>query len=151
MMTQAELAAAQAAMRERAKVRRELRKRHKAPRLEGFGCKHMMGLDPCPVTRNGSCRIQAKLLHLERHYGLDYETLVSLLAAQNKRCAICKEPFTVFVASGKRKAGWVPDHCHKTGKVRALLCHACNVKIGLFHDDPVELEIAAAYLRKHGA
>jgi hypothetical protein len=43
------------------------------------------------------------------------------------------------------------DHDHVTGAVRALLCHGCNIGIGLFRDDPGLLEDAASYLRAHGA
>ena len=37
---------------------------------------------------------------------------------------------------------------HKTGQIRGLLCHSCNLAIAHFKDDPYLLFSAVAYLRK---
>lgn len=66
---------------------------------------------------------------------LDYLTIK---ARQNGKCAIC---------------GIIPlrrlsvDHCHKTGKIRGLLCHYCNTALGMFKDDTEIIEKALVYLR----
>ena len=38
------------------------------------------------------------------------------------------------------------DHCHKTGKIRGLLCSTCNLMIGNAYDNPEILRSGANYL-----
>jgi len=40
------------------------------------------------------------------------------------------------------------DHDHKTGKIRGLLCMACNRGLAWFKDKPENLRNAAKYLRR---
>jgi hypothetical protein len=39
------------------------------------------------------------------------------------------------------------DHCHRTGKIRGLLCNSCNQGLGLFKDDEKIMKQAADYLK----
>lgn len=76
---------------------------------------------------------KAKLKHL---YGLTPEEVTELLESQNGLCAICKSiPVKACV-----------DHDHETNEVRGILCHSCNVALGLFKDDIKVLEQAMEYL-----
>lgn len=66
--------------------------------------------------------------------------------AQGNRCAICGDPPD---PNGKRAASRLHvDHCHETGKTRALLCLRCNNGIGHFLEDPARLAAASEYLAK---
>jgi len=82
--------------------------------------------------------------HLKNTYGLSIDDYEQMLLAQGGRCAVCgsREP-------GGHDTYFSVDHCHNTGKVRALLCNGCNTGIGQLKDDPELLERAAAYLRQH--
>ena len=41
------------------------------------------------------------------------------------------------------------DHCHKTGKIRQLLCSNCNPAIGFIKDSPELARKMADYLERH--
>lgn len=75
-----------------------------------------------------------------KKYGLTPEQYEAMVAAQNNQCAIC--------GGGPRPKGFRlgVDHCHKTGKVRGLLCLPCNHAMGIFKDDLTRLRAAVAYL-----
>jgi len=84
--------------------------------------------------------------HLKKKYGIGMQEYHAMHAAQGGRCAIC--------AADKTGGRGGPslfhvDHCHATGKVRGLLCNACNRMIGLGKDDPAVLRAGADYLTKH--
>lgn len=77
--------------------------------------------------------------YLKYTYGITLDQYNELLKLQNFGCAICgihHEVKQLFV-----------DHCHKTNKVRGLLCNFCNTGLGNFQDDPKLLETAIDYLK----
>ena len=41
------------------------------------------------------------------------------------------------------------DHCHNTKKIRGLLCHYCNMALGLFKDNTDIMQKAIEYLKTH--
>lgn len=74
------------------------------------------------------------------------------LIAQEGKCAICGASFNDLDdarTNPKSPASICVDHDHETGKLRALLCIACNTGLGHFYDSPERLEKAALYLRYH--
>jgi hypothetical protein len=74
-----------------------------------------------------------------------------MLKTQENKCAICKNPETRRNVRGTEITRLCIDHCHKTGKVRQLLCHSCNTGIGKFKDSVALLQEAIEYLRKHNS
>lgn len=72
-----------------------------------------------------------------RHlYGLTADDYQRLFDNQGGRCALCGT-----TDGGKKTLSWKwgigtlsIDHCHKTGRVRGLLCHLCNIRLG-FHEN----------------
>lgn len=95
----------------------------------------------CKVCHNSRSRASrdkaggSRYYHLKDRYGMTREDFDNLIDAQGGLCAICVE----------NKAGYV-DHDHETGRVRGLLCAACNGGLGFFKDRSALLRSAAEYL-----
>lgn len=83
-----------------------------------------------------------------KKYGLTVEDYEAMLADQDGRCAICRER---GVPGRSITRVLAVDHCHATGRVRALLCHRCNGALGMVGDRINVLERAIAYLKSHQA
>lgn len=90
-------------------------------------------------------KIQAYMreFDLQRHYGISKAEFEQMLVAQGGGCAICKT--TDWPGKGNKPH---VDHCHKTGKIRGLLCSRCNVGVGYFEDSQERLQAAVEYLNK---
>ena len=79
---------------------------------------------------------------LIKEFNITQEEYVSMLESQGNCCAICKTPASNFE---KRMA---IDHCHRTGKIRGILCNSCNLGLGCFKDSLDYLDKAIMYLRR---
>ena len=68
---------------------------------------------------------------------------------QKPMCKICGKSVHKAPENSKDKKNQaVIDHDHKTGKLRGLLCHQCNVGIGNFKDDIYRMLNAILYLSR---
>jgi hypothetical protein len=76
-------------------------------------------------------------------YGLTRSEYSDLLDGQDGGCAVCHK------TPDPDKRAMPVDHCHKTGKVRGILCHNCNTAAGLLGDSPGTARQLAAYLEAH--
>lgn len=77
-------------------------------------------------------------------YDITRKDYMYMRLKQRESCAICKthEP---------KERGLFIDHCHKTGKVRGLLCGRCNSGIGFLKDNEEFMWSAIMYLKRHKA
>lgn len=77
---------------------------------------------------------------IKEKYGLTPQTFYELLEDQGGCCAVCKghDP--------GNKYGWHIDHCHDSNRVRAILCHYCNVALGNAKECPERLRALADYI-----
>ena len=75
---------------------------------------------------------------LRIRYGITVEEFETMKINQDGKCLICKRVRFLNI-----------DHCHKTGKVRGLLCITCNAALGGMNDNIEILERAIIYLKKN--
>ena len=83
----------------------------------------------------------------QKRYGVSLEWYNERLAEQDGKCAICRFPETTKIRG--KLIRLAVDHCHDTGKARALLCKECNGALGQLHHDPVRIAAALAYVEHH--
>lgn len=97
---------------------------------------------PSMVARTHIYQRAKKLKH---SYGISLQEFDRLQILQNNLCAICKQS-----QRGNHRWGTslylTVDHCHKTGKIRGLLCTDCNHALGRFKENIDILKNAIRYL-----
>jgi hypothetical protein len=123
--------------------------RAKSDRLLASWCKQCESDYRKQRWSEGKIKNKKKDSRVSRRYALLYsynltnEQYDEMLVKQDHRCAVCGiRPFIEKLSV---------DHDHETGKVRGLLCHKCNVGIGMLRDDPEILNSAIMYLRTNEA
>jgi hypothetical protein len=107
------------------------------PRSSG-GFVYSSYCSPCQKVRNYA---QHHKQQLRIKYNITPEQYAQQMENQGGGCDICGSP------PGERRL--CVDHCHETGKVRALLCITCNTGLGAFKDSPKLLLVAAKYILRH--
>jgi hypothetical protein len=111
--------------------------------LCGAQATNRAGRPRCDQCRDEGKAATQRKAALRNLYGLSWDDYCALLASQDNGCAICGST----VPGRRGHAGFGVDHDHATGRIRGLLCHACNVGIGYFNDDADVLLKAVTYLR----
>ena len=67
------------------------------------------------------------------------------LKEQDGKCAICE---IELKPNGRSPDSICLDHCHKTFRIRGVLCQLCNRMIGNSKDNPETLRKGADYLER---
>ena len=89
-------------------------------------------------------------MDLIRNFGITLTQYNDLLEKQNGVCCICGNPEVTRLNHSEIVRNLAVDHCHTTGKVRGLLCTACNQGLGNFRDNPDYLAKAISYVVNNG-
>ena len=82
-----------------------------------------------------------------KKWGYTEEEIANYLKEHDSHCHICG--IDVSESTGRFKRPMV-DHNHSTNKIRGLLCHRCNLMLGLAKDDHELLAKASEYVRTRG-
>lgn len=90
------------------------------------------------ILKKDKILLRGKITRLKRLYNLSFEDIENMKSDQDNKCAICNKEKPLVI-----------DHCHKSGKVRKLLCNHCNTGIGSLMDDPEILRRAIQYILEH--
>lgn len=85
--------------------------------------------------------VSKRSIHLRHRYGIEIDEYIYMYNKQGGTCAICQSMISIDKTSHV-------DHCHKTGKVRGLLCFMCNSALGKFKDSKQILLRAIDYLNE---
>lgn len=85
--------------------------------------------------------------HLKRKFNMTAADYDKMHEAQKGLCAICFQPETK--SDKGRLYRLAVDHCHRTGKVRGLLCFKCNSAMGSFEKRDVPIINIELYLEKY--
>jgi len=94
----------------------------------------------CKECRPKDTRLTVRGRNVRWRYGIELDEFVGMYEDQGGKCAICRIDVDLYAHV---------DHCHTTGKIRALLCHQCNVGIGAFKEDAKVLQNAIQYIKDH--
>lgn len=106
-----------------------------------------------------TCRTEKSLAYFQSHYPITVthqrcltclgtkiapttKSWKDLLSYFGDHCQICGK----IVEKRQKKA---LDHCHKTGRIRGLLCQSCNIAEGLLRSDASLIRRLALYVEKH--
>ena len=73
-----------------------------------------------------------KANQLKAKYGITVEKYQTMFDSQGGVCKLCGQEETTRISRGDGIRSLAVDHDHKTGKVRGLLCHQCNVVLGQY-------------------
>lgn len=79
-------------------------------------------------------------------FGITLEMYDEMAIKQENKCAICFQQETATYRNTDIVQNLAVDHCHKTNKIRQLLCKRCNQSLGSLEENIILLESMIAYI-----
>lgn len=123
-------------------------KKSEAKRGYAYRCKscHNTYLRDVWYKNNSESQKRATRLYkvMNRHrilaarYGCSETDILELFSQACDACEVCGSTKRLCV-----------DHCHSTGKIRGILCHACNTALGFLKEEEHRALSMAGYIQKN--
>lgn len=85
-----------------------------------------------------------QMQRIKRRYNLDEDSSYRLVDKVTYKCECCG-----FKYNEECKRKLHVDHCHTTDKVRGVLCHSCNLALGLLEESIDRVNLLAKYIKDH--
>ena len=106
----------------------------------------------CKVCRqrayNNLTPEQKKERNLIQHYNMTWLEYLTKYTAQEGKCGCCSRPIALL-STTKNRIGAHVDHNHETNVNRDLLCHQCNIAVGMIKESVETAEALVLYLKRH--
>jgi hypothetical protein len=100
----------------------------------------------CATLKTERGRNQKLSQRLRAKYKVSLSAVREQLLLQGGVCDVCRKLIHI---GGRGRDRACVDHSHRTGKIRGLLCSACNVALGMAREDVNILCALAEYLEKY--
>lgn len=121
-------------------LQKAAKKYHSSPKGKETSKRIIRKYNNSPKGKEMSKRASKK--YCLKLYGVSVEEYNEIFNNQEGKCAICDIP------QSELKSRLGVDHNHVTNQVRGLLCHKCNLALGLLDDSIEILDRAKVYLLK---
>ena len=115
-------------------------------------------IDPTVIAKDGlkiwcktCCKDYNADFHYRKKYGLSTAQVIQMHEERDYKCDICNgnQPPRKVGRTKYKSDTMAIDHCHKSGKIRGLLCHVCNTFLGAVKDDTRILKKMISYLERN--
>lgn len=112
------------------------RKNGRRPRCKGCESRTYKEYSDKNLGRSRKSNLQSKYRITENNY-------LAILSAQGGKCGLCEN-----TESGRKDSPWLyVDHNHATGVVRGLLCHNCNIAVGMIEKNNINLKLIQNWIK----
>lgn len=75
-------------------------------------------------------KIEKRFKSIKYRFNISKEQYIAECKKRNNKCDICGTKCKTLSEKVERHEKFQIDHDHKTGKIRGLLCHGCNLSLG---------------------
>lgn len=106
-------------------------------------CRDCRNANSREAYKSPNVKMQVRNRALKNIFGIDLNDYNRMFEFQDGQCKTCKRHQSVL------SKVLVVDHCHKTNKIRGLLCDYCNRLLGNYENKPELFLSFTEYLKEN--